>query len=349
VEELLKFIKAAKAQGAQDPFIATLLRQNGWSERRVYAAFTAYYEGVTEMAVPARGGRIESSRDAFLYLITYGALATWTCALVLLTYALVDFYWPNTLDRVSAAALRSSVSGELASIIIAFPLFLLLTRSILTDLAKRPESREAEVRHSLTYLALAVAFIFLLGDAIFFLQQFLSGDLTARFIVKALVLSLVAGGVFLYYLKSLVPIKRPAWDRSFGWLAACCVLLALILGFTGIGSPTQERQLAADDQRVSNLDTIQTELADQFSIRKHLPRNLSHLTPDVTHDPTTQKPYRYEPGKGRSYRICATFETANAPTLEMPVGNIMPERSVLCGTQDSSKTRASPPPASFRV
>lgn len=68
---------AAKARGAGDEFLAALLTRQGWSADDVYYALSSYWEQTTGLAVPRRGSSTESSREAFLYLLAFLALAIW--------------------------------------------------------------------------------------------------------------------------------------------------------------------------------------------------------------------------------------------------------------------------------
>lgn len=61
-QPLLDFIDSVKSQGASDEFVVALLRQNGWSESRIYQAFGVWYEARTGRAVPSGGGRIEAAK-----------------------------------------------------------------------------------------------------------------------------------------------------------------------------------------------------------------------------------------------------------------------------------------------
>ena len=58
-ERLSAFIRAAKDRGADDAFVVAMLRENGWSERRIYAAFSSYYEEVLGQPVPSRGAALK--------------------------------------------------------------------------------------------------------------------------------------------------------------------------------------------------------------------------------------------------------------------------------------------------
>jgi hypothetical protein len=305
---LLQFIRAAKADGADEGFIVGLLRQNGWSERRIFAAFTAYYKETVGVPVPVRGGRSENARDAFLYLLAFVTLGIWTVAFVWLASALVGHAFPSALDyqNDTGPEFRSTVAGQLASLIVAFPIFLLVSRSIVRETDRRPESLESGVRKWLTYLALVLTSVTLLFDAVWFLQQFLEGDLTLRFVLDVLGVFLVAGGVLWYYLGTVrTAASPPGRDRAFGWAATIAVVTIVILGFTGTGGPWHQRVLSVDERRVTDLRTTATRLSEIYAKNKALPGSLPSGT-DV--DPTTQKPYTYTPLGGSRFELCATFD-----------------------------------------
>ena len=201
-ERLLAYIESAKAKGATDDFLVGLLRERGWAAEDIYAAFGCYYQTLTGLPVPVRaGGAGEAARDAFLYLLAFSTLGTWTIALGSLIFTFVDRWFPDPLTRQFTD--RYGVSREMACIIVAFPVFLFVMRFILREVETRPEKIESGVRKWLTYIALLIAAGTVIGDLITFLTFFLQGELTARFVLKVLTVLIIAGTVFWYYLGSL--------------------------------------------------------------------------------------------------------------------------------------------------
>ena len=77
---LQEFLDAAKQQGTTDEILVGLLRGRGWHEDDVYRALADHYEarGGVQVPVYRRSG---SAKDAFLYLLSFSTLATWTFAL----------------------------------------------------------------------------------------------------------------------------------------------------------------------------------------------------------------------------------------------------------------------------
>jgi hypothetical protein len=94
---------------------------------------------------------------------------------------------------------------------------------------------------------------------------------------------------------------------------------ALVYGFTTIPSPTQQREIKLDHERVSDLGQINYTISDYYTNHQQLPKALEDLpgnsystgTPLVTKDPETNKPYEYIVTSETSYKLCATFATSS--------------------------------------
>ena len=208
-DDLDRFIHTAKAADVPDGSLVPLLRLNGWSDRRIFRSLGAYYGETLGMRVPSRGGRGEYARDVFYYVLNFITLAFWTVALGQLLYTLIDRRFPDAAFRSYSGSLLADISWQLATIIVAYPAFVFIGRLIARDPQRRPDDADPGLR-AITYIALIVAALIVLGDAIWFLEEFLRGELTAKFILHSLVLLALGGGVFAYYLNGL---KAPAAER----------------------------------------------------------------------------------------------------------------------------------------
>lgn len=300
--ELAEFIAAAKLRGASDDALAALLRQRGWSEKAVYDAIASHYEAQTGLAVPAPRAASESAKEAFLYLLSFATLATWTCALGSLLYTLIDRAF---LDVVTSRNYQYypnyNISTEIAAILVAFPIYLLAMRIILRATGAVPETLESRVRAWLTWLALFLTAGIVVGDLIAFIAYFLRGELSTRFTLKVVVVLILAGSVFWYYLSSLR--RQPRRHGMLAAIASAVVLAAIIAGYTHLGSRQQQRNLQADQRRLEHLGYIQNEVNTAWKRDEALPANAgARFT-----DPVTGARYEYRRGSGAKYEICATF------------------------------------------
>ena len=210
-DKLDAFIEAAKSKGASDEVLVALLCQRGWPVKSVYASVGRHYELLTGLTVPERRGiAAESARDAFLYLLAFSTLAIWTIALGSLAFTLIDRWIPDPVAAQVYVSYRNAVSYQIASIIVAFPIFLVVMSFILREVESSPERLQSGVRKWLTYIALLMTAGTMIGDLVVFLTTFLQGELTLRFVLKAIVVILIAGSIFWYYLGSLRERGRDA-------------------------------------------------------------------------------------------------------------------------------------------
>jgi len=210
-DELASFIRSAKSYGISDSFTVSLLRKNGWSEQRVFRAFSAYYTGALGVPIPAKGGRSENARDAFYYLLNFLTLSFWTIALGQIFYTLIARWIPDAVQiGYSSQSLQDQLSWQLATVLITFPIFAFVHRLIGRQLVQRPDLYDSGVRKWLTYIALVFAAIIVLADGIWFLEALLRGQLTLRFMLDSLVLLVIGGGVFTYYLATIDGPAREA-------------------------------------------------------------------------------------------------------------------------------------------
>ena len=200
---LQEFLDAAKQQGTTDEILVGLLRGRGWHEDDVYRALADHYEarGGVQVPVYKRSG---SAKDAFLYLLSFSTLATWTFGLGSIMFSLIDGWIKDPITSFNNdTSGYYQIAASLACVIIAFPVYLLVMRYILREIESHPEKLESPVRKWLTYIALLIAAGVVVGDLITFLAYFLRGELTARFVDKVAVVLVIACGVFWYYMGSL--------------------------------------------------------------------------------------------------------------------------------------------------
>jgi hypothetical protein len=212
-EDLHKFIGAAKEHGASDESLAAILENSGWPKTEIWEALGQRYESLSGVPIPAGRKTATPAKDAFLYLLSFSTLATWTISLGSICYSLIDDWIRDPLTRNNyGVSLSYQISTELACLLVTFPLYLLVMRVILSETRQAREKLDSSVRKWLTYIALLIAAGVMIGDVVTFLAFYLRGDLTSRFIAKVAVTLLISGGVFWYYLGSLREARKEATD-----------------------------------------------------------------------------------------------------------------------------------------
>ena len=145
-----QFIESAKASGASDQTLVGILTAHGWSEKEAYQALGAHYHSLTQMEIPRRPGSGTAAKDAFFYLVLFSTLATWTIGFSSVAFSLIDRWFVDTLSAANFQYDAYSVAGSLAAVIVAFPIYLLISRAIVRDCRAHPEKMESPVRKWLT-------------------------------------------------------------------------------------------------------------------------------------------------------------------------------------------------------
>lgn len=204
--ELTAFLRAAKEGGVSDEFAVALLRQNGWPERRIFRAYSAFYADRLGTPLPKRYQAAENARDAFYYILNFITLGFWTIALGQIFYRLIAYWVPDPAQVTTYyGSLRDDIAWQAATVIVAFPVFLYVHSLIQRELRSRTDLYYSGIRRWLTYLALVIAAIVVLCDAAWVIEALIRGELTLRFILDSLVLLVLGGGVFAYYLLTMEP------------------------------------------------------------------------------------------------------------------------------------------------
>jgi len=214
-QKLHEFIAAAKEHGASDDALAAILENAGWPKAEIWEALGDRYESLSGVRIPAGKKTITPAKDAFLYLLSFSTLATWTISLGSICFSLIDDWIRDPLARNNyGMSLSYQISTEMACLLVTFPLYLFVMRVILSETRRAPEKLESSVRKWLTYIALLIAAGVIIGDVVTFLAFYLRGELHSRFITKVAVVLLISGGVFWYYLGSLQDTRKGAKDAG---------------------------------------------------------------------------------------------------------------------------------------
>ena len=198
------FIREALNRGEKRDRIAAALVAAGWTQKEVDAALDDYAVTDLGMAVPKPRPYV-SAREAFLYLVLFILLGVVAWNLGSLLFALIDLAIADELDNPYGdmffgprdAQIRSSIAG----LVVGGPLFAWLALHIRKQRRTNPAMQRSRVRKWLTYATLIIASCTLIGDAIGLVYGFLAGELSARLILKLLVIAVLAGGVFFYFIR----------------------------------------------------------------------------------------------------------------------------------------------------
>lgn len=197
------FIREALNRGEKRPRISGALIAAGWTQTEVDAALDDYADNDLGLAVPKPRAYV-SAREAFLYLVLFILLGVVAWNLGSLLFALIDIAIPDELDNEYGYFFGSrdmQIRQAIAGLVVGGPIFGWLALHIRKQRRTNPAMQRSRVRKWLTYIALIIASCTLIGDAISLVYSFLAGELSTRLFLKLLVVAILAGGVFFYFIR----------------------------------------------------------------------------------------------------------------------------------------------------
>lgn len=198
-DELLGFVRDALGRGLPRARIEDALLRAGWDRDHVRDALAAFADVDFPVPVP-RPRPYLSAREAFMYLVLFTTLYISAYSLGSLLFQFIERAFPDPAKPdFSGDAIRWSI----ASLIVAFPVFLYVSRWVGGTIRRDPTKRGSKIRKQLTYLTLFVAAVVLISDFIVLVFNFLGGELSVRFGLKVLTVAAIAGTIFGYYLWDL--------------------------------------------------------------------------------------------------------------------------------------------------
>ncbi|MDP2690851.1 MAG: DUF5671 domain-containing protein [Candidatus Gracilibacteria bacterium] len=261
-----------------------------------------------------------AARHTFYYMLVLVTLSFTAIGIGQIFFQIINSVFPEIVyfydGSFSADVLRFGIS----SVIIAGPAYWVVSYMINKELANKTLEPESRVRKWLTYLILFIASVTVIGFLMGLLNSFLSGELTIKFILKALTSIVIAGLVFAYY---FYDIRRDEF-RVGSTIVAFRVLFFLILigslvsGFFFIEAPSTVRAMREDDARVNNLSNLSYQIDVYYQQNRTVPQQLDQLDltgqwmdPLYKVDPVSGDPFPYRVISESRYEICAQFVLSN--------------------------------------
>jgi hypothetical protein len=205
--DLELFAKEALTRGLEREAIEKVMVEAGWTTEQARVAIGAYAQVSFPIPVPRPRPQL-SAREAFFYLLLFTTLYLSCYHLGSLLFDLINRSIPDPTERGRGQWIEESMRWSIAYLIISFPAFGFLARYIGKEVSRQPVKRLSPIRRWLTYLTLFIAAAALIGDLTTLVYNVLAGELTTRILLKVLVVILIAGTAFVYYLTDLRKEER---------------------------------------------------------------------------------------------------------------------------------------------
>jgi hypothetical protein len=272
--------------------------------------------------------------DVFAYLAIFISLIVSVVNIIQILFTAIERKFTDVLEMGQYVDIYGSdMRMAIATLIVAFPVYLALSMYVSRDIKKFLYKRDLLIRKIFIYTTLFATAVTLLGSLVATIYTYLGGELTLRFELKALAVFVIAAAVGGYYLYALRRdyTKETNVPNVIAVLSALFVIASLVWSISIIGTPAEMRLKRIDDTRLSDISRVQQEIFNHFQTTDKLPTSLTELDDAfqgyvVPKDPITGEVYKYraiqqpvvrnnvalnrkELTTPAIFEICATFET----------------------------------------
>lgn len=258
-------------------------------------------------------------KQVFLHLLLIGVFYMSVISGIQLIFAYIDLLFIDPLkytDYWSLISNYDNIRWASSVLLVCVPIYIGLNRFMYKEMREENELQHLWIRRWLLSLTLFIAAITMIGSLVSVIYNFYGGDLTTTFALKVLFLLLISAAIFAYYrwdMKRDMAV-RTTLPRIAAYVVAGFVLISIISGFFIAGSPMEQRKVRFDQQRVSDLQQIQSQIVTYYTQKSILPSALPDLNNELYGfmapvDPETDAQYEYTKTSDLTFTLCATFGT----------------------------------------
>ncbi len=271
-------------------------------------------------------------KDFFLNIGMVITLYVSVASFLTLIFGIINYAYSDTFtgNNFYSGGIRFAI----ASLVIIFPLYLVITHIIQKNIRANPTKREIWVYKWLLFLTLFLAGSTVAVDLIVLINYFLGGELTTQFLLKVfsvLALGALVFGNYLFALRVTDVSRLQVIQGRFAKISAFFVLAAIIGGLFIVGSPTAQREQLADNRRIQDLLYIQSSVVSFWQHKEVLPQTLEEVEDPLIGfvtptDPETKEEYEYYVRGPLTFELCATFareDTSSSPSYREPLFGVV--------------------------
>ena len=263
-----------------------------------------------------------SAKFAFFYMLSLVALIFMAMSAGMIIFQIINKNIIDALEQFRGSYSPDQLKFAISALIISAPIFYITTRQIYKNLFSGALGKDSAVRKWLTYFVLFVSSVVMIGWLIATVNSFLDGELTAKFILKAITAIAIAASIFTFY---LYDIKRDdvAGKKDkviqiyfYGSLAVVIAVFAASLFF--VESPTETRNRKFDNAILNKFNQIDSAINSYNYENAKLPESLDKLVIEFSHitekdliNMATKEKFEYKILNENFYELCAEFLTSN--------------------------------------
>ena len=263
-----------------------------------------------------------AAKFAFFYMLSLVALITLAMACGTVIFQVINKNIVDPLNQYQGSFTPEALKFAISALVISAPIFFLTMRQIYKNLFSGALPKESGIRKWLTYFIIFVSSVVMLGWLIATINSFLDGELTMKFILKAMTAIGIAAAIFTFYFYDIrraeVTGKKDQAVSYYLYGSLAVVAAVFVLSLFYVESPTETRNRKFDMALLENFNQIDSAIVSFYNENKVMPENLAELRKDYNYitdqtlvDPGTSKPVEYKVTEEKAYELCADFRTSN--------------------------------------
>jgi len=258
---------------------------------------------------------------AFFYLLSLVALVFTALSVGIIVFQIINKEILDVIEQYQGMYSDGALKFAISTIIISTPIYYLTSRQIYKSLFKGELDEESGVRKWLTYFILLVAIVVMIGWLIGIINGFLDGELTTKFILKALTAIVISGSIFSFYLYDIrrenIKGRKDKVISTYFYASVVVILVVFVTSWFIVESPTETRKRKSDQNIINSFNMIDSGLNNYYQQEEALPQTLDELSDykylklsvDDLVNPITGDTYEYKVISENEYELCTTFQS----------------------------------------
>lgn len=263
-----------------------------------------------------------SAKFAFFYILSLIALVFVSISVGMIIFQIINKEILDVLNDYSSRYSDDQIRFGISALVISTPIFYITARQIYKNLFSGGLDKNSGIRKWLTYLILLVAIIVMIGWLVSLLNGFLGGELTTKFILKAMTALIISGAVFSFYFYDIkrdeIQGKKDKVIRIYFYASLVIIVAVFVASLLMMDSPQKTRDKKIDAQVVSNFMQIASGVNQYYVNNDRLPNDLNELQNEYSYiidndlkNPVTNETYTYRIVAEKEFELCTEFQSAN--------------------------------------
>jgi len=261
-----------------------------------------------------------NAKYSFYYLLSLAALIFMALSFGMILFSIINELIPDVLGGYNYNSIDGQLKFAISALLISAPIFYFISNLINKGIHRGELEKDSAIRRWLTYFIILVSSLIVLGVFIGIINNFLSGELTGRFIFKSLTVFVIAGLSFSFYfydIKRENPDKPDKVVKIFFLATLVLVIAVFVAAWFFVESPKTARERRLDQVLVQNIHNLENVVNSYYERNKKLPANIEELKadrniyigPNTLTDQESNTPVIYNKLNDQEFEICATFRT----------------------------------------